>query len=149
MRSKRSNLHEVCGQRLYRSTGISQTKENIHPTMKSIILTVICALLLSGTMVVAQSKAKSENKTTSTSRSVKRTDSLYYTCAMHPTVMRNHPGKCPKCGMVLDKKTVKTTVTKNEKHEAMKNYTCPLHTKVYSDKPGQCPKCGRELTREE
>src|SRR5438874_6474074 len=25
----------------------------------------------------------------------------YYTCVMHPEVMQDHPGKCPKCGMEL------------------------------------------------
>ena len=25
----------------------------------------------------------------------------YYTCVMHPEVMHDHPGKCPKCGMEL------------------------------------------------
>ncbi|AWM31588.1 heavy metal-binding domain-containing protein [Hymenobacter nivis] len=24
-----------------------------------------------------------------------------YTCTMHPEVVTNHPGKCPKCGMDL------------------------------------------------
>jgi hypothetical protein len=26
-----------------------------------------------------------------------------YTCTMHPEVVRNQPGKCPKCGMTLVK----------------------------------------------
>lgn len=24
-----------------------------------------------------------------------------YTCPMHPEVQQDHPGKCPKCGMIL------------------------------------------------
>ena len=28
-----------------------------------------------------------------------------YTCTMHPEVNSDKPGKCPKCGMVLVKKT--------------------------------------------
>jgi Cu+-exporting ATPase len=31
-----------------------------------------------------------------------------YTCPMHPEVQMNHPGECPKCGMTLEPKTVKT-----------------------------------------
>ena len=36
-----------------------------------------------------------------------------YTCSMHPEVVMNKPGKCPKCGMklVLQKKA-KATVTR-------------------------------------
>ena len=30
----------------------------------------------------------------------------YYTCPMHPEIVRNAPGDCPKCGMTLVKKTV-------------------------------------------
>ena len=29
-----------------------------------------------------------------------------YTCLMHPKVVRDHPGSCPKCGMALVKKPV-------------------------------------------
>ena len=27
--------------------------------------------------------------------------STRYTCSMHPEIVRNTPGKCPKCGMTL------------------------------------------------
>ena len=27
-----------------------------------------------------------------------------YTCPMHPSVISNHPGKCPICGMALEPK---------------------------------------------
>ena len=30
---------------------------------------------------------------------------MIYTCPMHPEVQQDHPGDCPKCGMVLDPKT--------------------------------------------
>ena len=26
-----------------------------------------------------------------------------YTCPMHPEVTQDHPGRCPKCGMFLEK----------------------------------------------
>ena len=29
--------------------------------------------------------------------------SMMYTCSMHPEVKSDKPGKCPKCGMTLDK----------------------------------------------
>jgi hypothetical protein len=56
-----------------------------------------------------------------------------YTCPMHPDVMTDKPGKCPKCGMTLVKKKVD------------KVYTCTMHPDVISDKPGNCPKCGMKL----
>jgi len=56
-----------------------------------------------------------------------------YTCPMHPEVITDKPGKCPKCGMTLVKKKVD------------KIYTCTMHPDVISDKPGKCPKCGMEL----
>ncbi|HTJ48976.1 MAG TPA: heavy metal-binding domain-containing protein [Cyclobacteriaceae bacterium] len=33
---------------------------------------------------------------------------LTYTCPMHPKVGMNKPGKCPKCGMRLMKKSSRT-----------------------------------------
>jgi hypothetical protein len=56
-----------------------------------------------------------------------------YTCTMHPEVMKDKPGSCPKCGMTLVKKKVD------------KIYTCTMDPDVISDKPGDCPKCGMEL----
>ncbi len=54
-----------------------------------------------------------------------------YTCEMHPEVVSNKPGKCPKCGMELTK---------------VKTYTCQMHPEIVTNKPGKCPKCGMELT---
>jgi hypothetical protein len=56
-----------------------------------------------------------------------------YTCTMHPEIITDKPGKCPKCGMTLVKKKVD------------KIYTCTMHPDVISDKPGKCPKCGMDL----
>ncbi|HMH32168.1 MAG TPA: heavy metal-binding domain-containing protein [Puia sp.] len=56
-----------------------------------------------------------------------------YTCTMHPEVISDKAGKCPKCGMDLVKKKVD------------KIYTCTMHPDVVSDKPGKCPKCGMDL----
>ncbi len=40
----------------------------------------------------------------------KMTTSKKYTCTMHPEVVMNKPGKCPKCGMkVVAMKSKKTT----------------------------------------
>lgn len=64
----------------------------------------------------------------------------YYTCSMHPDVVSNNPGKCPKCGMDLilsGKEQMKAAVTKS--------YRCPVHVNVNSHDPGKCPQCGRKL----
>jgi len=45
-----------------------------------------------------------------------------YTCPMHPEVVSNKPGKCPKCGMTLvlkkNRKPVDTAVNKMPVHPA-------------------------------
>jgi len=62
---------------------------------------------------------------------------VIYTCTMHPDVVSDKPGKCPRCGMDLVQKKVKL--------QAKKSYTCTMHPEVTSEKPGKCPKCGMDL----
>jgi hypothetical protein len=66
-----------------------------------------------------------------------------YTCPMHPEVISDTPGKCPKCKMALVKK-------ESRKIKELKSviYTCPMHPEVVSDKPGKCPKCKMALEKE-
>jgi len=61
-----------------------------------------------------------------------------YTCPMHPEIVQDHPGSCPKCGMALETMGVPEITTKTE-------YTCPMHPEVMQDHPGACPKCGMAL----
>ena len=93
---------------------------------------MVATLTILSVSVFAQDSTKHAMKT--------RKDSITYTCPMHPDVMSNKPGKCPKCGMTL-------TASKKEqmKMEVMKIYTCPMHPDVTSDKPGKCSKCGMDL----
>jgi P-type Cu+ transporter len=60
-----------------------------------------------------------------------------YTCPMHPEVISDKPGSCPKCGMTLERITPST--------QGKTIYTCPMHPEVEQDHPGQCPKCGMTL----
>ncbi len=65
-------------------------------------------------------------------------DTGRYTCPMHPEVLQNKSGSCPKCGMALELAAPVAPTTKIE-------YTCPMHPQIVRDKPGNCPICGMAL----
>jgi len=59
---------------------------------------------------------------------------VIYVCPMHPEVVSEETGSCPKCGMKLLAQAAEETT-----------YVCPMHPEVTSDKPDRCPKCGMKL----
>jgi FtsP/CotA-like multicopper oxidase with cupredoxin domain len=59
---------------------------------------------------------------------------VVYVCPMHPEVVSDEVGSCPKCGMKLLAQAAEETT-----------YVCPMHPEVTSDKPDRCPKCGMKL----
>jgi hypothetical protein len=95
------------------------------------------------------------------------TGKIIYTCPMHPEIISDKPGTCPKCGMNLVKKGSNTSMMKcsmmngmDMNKEKVNNttqkdstktssekivYTCPMHPEVQSDKQGNCSKCGMTL----
>jgi len=62
-------------------------------------IALLLAVLLFGTFVAAGcSGAKPAAKAETTGAAVQ---AVQYTCPMHPEVISDKPGKCPKCGMTL------------------------------------------------
>jgi len=60
----------------------------------------------SGNVGIMNAKNKTEIKKAATE--------VYYTCSMHPEIHSLKPGKCPKCGMELVKKTIKNEPAKTD-----------------------------------
>jgi FtsP/CotA-like multicopper oxidase with cupredoxin domain len=58
---------------------------------------------------------------------------VVYACPMHPDVVQDEAGRCPRCGMTLLAKAVPIT------------YACPMHPDVVQDEPGRCARCGMKL----
>ncbi|MBB5395032.1 MULTISPECIES: heavy metal-binding domain-containing protein [Mucilaginibacter] len=73
--------------------------------MKKVMLMAV-AILFSATTVFASNGTNAVSDTTKTKK-VKPAPKVQYTCTMHPEVLSDKPGKCPKCGMTLVKKTDK------------------------------------------
>jgi len=57
---------------------------------------------------------------------------------MHPEVVSDRPGACPRCGMALEPLAAPAAAGKTE-------WVCPMHPEVVRDQPGACPKCGMAL----
>lgn len=92
-----------------------------------------------------------------------------YTCPMHPEIIQDKPGNCPKCGMNLIPLNGKQSESHSNHHEQTKvekhteqeeqpalvinikeakrfqKYTCPMHPQIVQDEPGKCPLCGMTL----
>ena len=76
---------------------------------------------------------------------------IEYTCPMHPEVVQDEPGSCPKCGMTLVPRETSDTAEPHHGmgHDAPAEYTCPMHPEIVQDQPGSCPKCGMILVPRE
>ena len=74
-------------------------KDTKEKTMKKAnwITMALMALVL-GAAIPAMTGCKNSDSATNGSQAVK------YTCPMHPEVVKDAPGNCPKCGMTLVEK---------------------------------------------
>ncbi len=77
---------------------------------------------------------------------------------MHPDVVRNEPGQCPKCGMdLVEKEKAPATESSDTMHmpgmqhdapaDGKIMYTCPMHPDIVRDQPGTCPVCHMDLVK--
>lgn len=69
-----------------------------------LIALTLTILMFAGISAMCQNKGVTDTT---------KQDTVIYTCAMHPKIQSNQPGKCPKCGMDLVKKS---GVSGNKKH---------------------------------
>jgi Cu(I)/Ag(I) efflux system membrane fusion protein len=76
-------------------------------------------------------------------------------CPMHPSIVQDHPGDCPICGMKLVKVAAAAapapTGSKPAGTEpsAKEQWQCPMHPSIVQDHPGDCPICGMKLVKME
>ncbi len=76
-------------------------------------------------------------------------------CPMHPTIVQDHPGDCPICGMKLVKVAggaaaggaSAPAAAVHEDHQEL--WQCPMHPTIVQDHPGDCPICGMKLVKVE
>ncbi|MGB8929950.1 MAG: efflux RND transporter periplasmic adaptor subunit [Anaeromyxobacteraceae bacterium] len=73
-------------------------------------------------------------------------------CPMHPSIVQDHPGDCPICGMKLVKVAGSTSAAETKgaagSGEAQKEqWQCPMHPSIVQDHPGDCPICGMKLVK--
>jgi Cu(I)/Ag(I) efflux system membrane fusion protein len=71
---------------------------------------------------------------------------------MHPSIVQDHPGDCPICGMKLVKVASAAGVAAQGNQapapaEQKEQWQCPMHPSIVQDHPGDCPICGMKLVK--
>jgi len=74
-------------------------------------------------------------------------------CPMHPTIIQDHPGDCPICGMKLVKVASAggsaggAGTASGPSEPQPEKWQCPMHPSIVEDHPGDCPVCGMKLVK--
>lgn len=100
--------------------------------MKSFKILMMAALTILSAGAFAQDTTMKAPK--------QKTEKVKYSCPMHPAEISEKPGKCSKCGTLMNR-----SLKEKMKMEVMKTYTCPMHPDVTGNKPGKCSKCNMDL----
>ena len=92
--------------------------------------------------------ASSTNGPNITASATTEPETTVYVCPMpeHVSIVYDHPGTCPICGMALVPVTP-SALKKIQPGGKVLYYVCPMpeHANVHQDKPGKCPLCGMTL----
>jgi len=82
-------------------------KYTMKTTSKLAAFATIALLAIAVAAVTGCNKSgqkQSDTQTGQTSQTSQTNKAIQYTCSMHPEVVQDMPGKCPKCGMELIEK---------------------------------------------
>jgi Cu(I)/Ag(I) efflux system membrane fusion protein len=75
---------------------------------------------------------------------------------MHPSIVQDHPGDCPICGMKLVKISAPAAPAQGpatgqggqgSAAAQKEQWQCPMHPSIVQDHPGDCPICGMKLVK--
>ena len=81
--------------------------------MKSILKAILLSFAVASFALAACHSAtenKSATNADSTNRPLAAGEKVVYQCPMHPNEKSDKPGKCPECGMDMEKTIVKDSV---------------------------------------
>ena len=100
------------------------------------------------TQTAMQPQAAATNQPATRLPPVTGAETAVYVCPMpeHVSIVYDHPGNCPICGMALVPVNA-SALKKIQPGGEVLYYTCPMpeHASVHEEKPGKCPLCGMTL----